>query len=157
MRIQVREEQFSLPEISALVLKEMKAIAENDLGQPGHAGRDHRARVLQRQPAPGHARTPAASPASRCCASSTSRPPRRSPTASAADLNQRVAVYDLGGGTFDVSILEIGKDVFEVLSTGGDTYLGGDDFDDRIIDLLAEEFLQPARLDLRSDQYASRC
>ena len=47
------------------------------------------------------------------------------------DLHQRVAVYDLGGGTFDISILEIGEDVFEVLSTAGDTFLGGDDFDDR--------------------------
>ena len=57
------------------------------------------------------------------------------------DVNQRVVVYDLGGGTFDVSILEIGKDVFEVLSTAGDTYLGGDDFDDRIMTWLAEDFL----------------
>ena len=53
-------------------------------------------------------------------------------------LNQRVAVYDLGGGTFDISVLEIGHDIFEVLATCGDTFLGGDDFDDRIIDLLAD-------------------
>ena len=57
------------------------------------------------------------------------------------DVNQQIVVYDLGGGTFDVSILEIGKDVFEVLSTAGDTYLGGDDFDDRIMTWLAEDFL----------------
>jgi molecular chaperone DnaK len=69
-------------------------------------------------------------------------------------LNQRVAVYDFGGGTFDVSILEIGKDVFEVLSTCGDTYLGGDDLDDRLIDLLADEFVQREGINLRSDPYA---
>ena len=69
-------------------------------------------------------------------------------------LDQRVAVYDLGGGTFDISILEIGKDIFEVLSTCGDTFLGGDDFDDRIIDLLADEFVQREGINLRNDPYA---
>ena len=69
------------------------------------------------------------------------------------DVNQRVVVYDLGGGTFDVSILEIGKDVFEVLVTAGDTYLGGDDFDDRIMTWLAEDFLAQSRLDLRQNKY----
>jgi molecular chaperone DnaK len=69
------------------------------------------------------------------------------------DVNQRVVVYDLGGGTFDVSILEIGKDVFEVLSTAGDTYLGGDDFDDRIMTWLADDFLARTRLDLRQSKY----
>jgi molecular chaperone DnaK len=69
-------------------------------------------------------------------------------------LNQRVAVYDLGGGTFDVSILEIGKDVFEVLSTCGDTYLGGDDLDDRLIDLLADEFLAREGINLRGDPFS---
>jgi molecular chaperone DnaK len=64
-----------------------------------------------------------------------------------------VVVYDLGGGTFDVSILEIGKDVFEVLATAGDTYLGGDDFDDRIMTWLAEDFLAKTRLDLRQNKY----
>ena len=70
-------------------------------------------------------------------------------------LNQKVAVYDLGGGTFDISVLEIGDDVFEVLATSGDTFLGGDDFDDRLIDLLADEFQsrrgrhQPAQRSLR--------
>src|SRR5262249_45925321 len=67
--------------------------------------------------------------------------------------NQRVAVYDFGGGTFDVSILEIGKDVFEVLATSGDTYLGGDDLDDRLIDLLADEFVQKEGINLRGDPY----
>jgi molecular chaperone DnaK len=69
-------------------------------------------------------------------------------------IRQRVAVYDLGGGTFDVSVLEIGADVFEVLSTCGDTFLGGDDFDDRIIDLLAERFQQQHKVNVRTDPFA---
>jgi molecular chaperone DnaK len=69
-------------------------------------------------------------------------------------LAQRVAVYDLGGGTFDISVLEIGSDVFEVLSTCGDTYLGGEDFDDRVIDLLAEEFQARHKINLRKDRHA---
>ncbi|HEY8495366.1 MAG TPA: Hsp70 family protein, partial [Myxococcota bacterium] len=69
-------------------------------------------------------------------------------------LTQRVAVYDLGGGTFDISILEIGSDVFEVLSTCGDTFLGGEDFDDRVIDLLADEFMAKHRINLRQDRHA---
>ena len=68
--------------------------------------------------------------------------------------NEKVAVYDLGGGTFDVSILAIGDDSFEVLSTNGDTHLGGDDFDQRIIDWLAEEFLRDQGFDLRKDPMA---
>src|SRR6266850_225427 len=69
------------------------------------------------------------------------------------DVQQRIVVYDLGGGTFDISVLEIGKDVFEVLSTAGDTYLGGDDFDDRIMTWLAEGFLKQHGIDLRLNKY----
>src|SRR5206468_9517022 len=65
-----------------------------------------------------------------------------------------IAVYDLGGGTFDVSILEIGDGVFEVKSTNGDTFLGGEDFDLRIIDYLAEEFRKEQGIDLRRDKLA---
>ena len=65
-----------------------------------------------------------------------------------------IAVYDLGGGTFDVSILEVGDGVFEVKSTNGDTFLGGEDFDQRIIDHLADEFRKEAGIDLRSDKLA---
>ncbi len=68
--------------------------------------------------------------------------------------NQKILVYDLGGGTFDVSILEIGDGVFEVLSTNGNTRLGGDDFDNRIIDLLVEEFKKTNNIDLSSDRLA---
>ena len=68
--------------------------------------------------------------------------------------NEQIAVYDLGGGTFDISILEIGEGVFEVKSTNGDTHLGGDDFDQKIIDYLAEEFKKDQGVDLKSDRQA---
>ena len=61
----------------------------------------------------------------------------------------KIAVYDLGGGTFDISVLELGDGVFEVKSTNGDVHLGGDDFDMRIMNWLAEEFLNEERVDLR--------
>src|SRR5690606_23904941 len=65
--------------------------------------------------------------------------------------DQKIAVYDLGGGTFDISILELGDGVFEVLSTNGDTHLGGDDFDQEIINWLADEFKNEEGVDLRQD------
>ena len=68
--------------------------------------------------------------------------------------DERIAVYDLGGGTFDISILEIGDGVFEVKSTNGDTYLGGDDFDLKIIDWLVDEFKKDQGIDLRKDRMA---
>ncbi len=66
----------------------------------------------------------------------------------------KIAVYDLGGGTFDISILELGDGVFEVKSTDGDTHLGGDDFDHVIIDWMADEFMQQHNIDLRKDPMA---
>ena len=68
--------------------------------------------------------------------------------------NEKIAVYDLGGGTFDISILEIGEGVFEVLSTNGDTHLGGDNFDERIVDWLAQEFKKESGIDLKEDKTA---
>ena len=91
-------------------------------------------------------RRPGRSRASRCSASSTSRPRRRSPTGStSSDTDHTVLVFDLGGGTFDVSLLEIGDGVFEVKATHGDTQLGGDDWDQRIIDWLVKEFKNAPR------------
>ena len=71
-----------------------------------------------------------------------------------ADQDKKIAVFDLGGGTFDISILELGDGVFEVKSTNGDTHLGGDDFDQVIIDWLAEEFKADESMDLRDDPMA---
>src|SRR5690606_34010152 len=70
------------------------------------------------------------------------------------DKEQVVACYDLGGGTYDISILELGEGVFEVKSTNGDTHLGGDDFDQRLIDYIADEFKKQEGIDLRSDKMA---
>jgi molecular chaperone DnaK len=103
-------------------------------------------------------RTPAASPASTSSASSTSRPRRRWPTAWTRAGDRKIAVYDLGGGTFDVSIIEIaevdGEKQFEVLATNGDTFLGGEDFDKRVIDYLVDEFKKEHGIDLRKDPLA---
>ncbi len=152
VRIDVRGKNYSLPEISALVLKEMKAIAESYLGQPVK-------KAVVTVPAYfNDNQRQATKDAGRIAGLEILRI-LNEPTAAALafgfgqELNQRVVVYDLGGGTFDVSILEIGKDVFEVLSTAGDTYLGGDDFDDRIMNWLADDFLARTRLDLRQNKY----
>jgi molecular chaperone DnaK len=153
VRIEIREEVFSLPEISAMVLREMKQIAERQTGEkvtkavitvPAYFNDN------QRQ---------ATKDAGRIAGLEVLRI-LNEPTAAALaygfgmGLNQRVAVYDLGGGTFDISVLEIGKDIFEVLSTCGDTFLGGDDFDDRIIDLLADDFVSQHGINPRNDPYA---
>jgi molecular chaperone DnaK len=153
VRVKVRDQNFAVPEISALVLREMKEIAETKLEQsvtqavitvPAYFNDN------QRQ---------ATRDAGRIAGLEVLRL-LNEPTAAALaygfgkGLAQRVAVYDLGGGTFDISILEIGSDVFEVLSTCGDTYLGGEDFDDRVIDLLAEEFHHEHKINLRKDRFA---
>ena len=150
VRIQIREEVFSLPEISAMILRELKAVAESRLGQevtkavitvPAYFNDN------QRQ---------ATKDAGRIAGLEVLRI-LNEPTAAALaygfgkGLTQKVAVWDLGGGTFDISVLEIGEDVFEVISSCGDTFLGGDDFDDRLIDLLADEFLQAHGQNLRQD------
>ena len=153
VRIKVRDEVFSLPEISAMVLREMKSIAEARLGQPV-------AKAVVTVPAFfNDNQRQATKDAARIAGLEVLRI-LNEPTAAALaygfgrGLNQRVAVYDLGGGTFDISILEIGDDVFEVLATSGDTFLGGDDFDDRVIDLLADHFLSKHKINLRQDRFA---
>jgi molecular chaperone DnaK len=151
--IEVGDEQFTLPEISAMVLREMKTVAEAQIGQnvskavitvPAYFNDN------QRQ---------ATKDAGRIAGLDILRI-LNEPTAAALaygfgkGLRQKVAVWDLGGGTFDISVLEIGGDVFEVLATCGDTFLGGDDFDDRLIDLLADEFLTQHNISLRNDPFA---
>ncbi|CAG0957855.1 heat shock 70kDa protein 1/2/6/8 [Myxococcaceae bacterium] len=153
VRIRIRENDYSLPEISAMILRELKGIAEAQLGQaitkavvtvPAYFNDN------QRQ---------ATRDACRIAGLDALRI-LNEPTAAALaygfgrELHQKVAVYDLGGGTFDISVLEIGKDVFEVLSTCGDTFLGGDDFDDRLIDLLADEFAAQHGVNPREDPFA---
>ncbi|HSM91899.1 MAG TPA: Hsp70 family protein [Anaeromyxobacteraceae bacterium] len=152
VRIQVRDRTLAVPEISALVLKEMKAIAETALGRPV-------TKAVVTCPAYfNDNQRQATKDAGRIAGLEVLRIINE-PTAAALaygfgrDISQKICVYDLGGGTFDVSILEIGKDVFEVLSTAGDTYLGGDDFDDRIMAWLAADFLKQHGLDLRQNKF----
>jgi len=153
VRIQIRDEAFSLPEISAMVLREMKQLAETNLGE------EVRKAVITVPAYFNDNQRQATKDAGKIAGLEVLRI-LNEPTAAALaygfgkGLDQRVAVYDLGGGTFDVSILEIGKDIFEVLSTCGDTFLGGDDFDDRIIDLVADEFVQQEGINIRNDPYA---
>ena len=152
VRIGIREESYSLPEISALVLKDLKGVAE------GFLGREITKAVVTVPAYFNDNQRQATKDAGRIAGLEVLRIINE-PTAAALaygfgrDVNQRIVVYDLGGGTFDVSILEIGKDVFEVLATAGDTYLGGDDFDDRIMAWLADDFLARTRLDLRQSKY----
>ncbi len=153
VRIRIREELFSLPEIGAMILRELKSIAETRLGQPV-------TKAVITVPANfNDNQRQATKDAGRIAGLEVLRIINE-PTAAALaygfgkGLTQQVAIYDLGGGTFDISVLEIGRDVFEVLATCGDTFLGGDDFDDRLIDLLAEEFLQKEGVNLRNDPFA---
>ena len=118
------------------------------------ARRDHGAGVLQRRAAARRRKTPAASPVSKCCASSTSRRRPRSAYGLDKKGNETILVWDLGGGTFDVSILEVGDGVFEVKSTNGDTHLGGDDYDKRVVDFLVGEFRKEQGIDLSGDRQA---
>ncbi len=153
VRIRIREEQFSLPEISAFVLKEMKRIAEQQCGQEV-------TRAVITVPAYfNDNQRQATKDAGRIAGLEVMRI-LNEPTAAALaygygrDLKQKVVVYDLGGGTFDVSVLEIGADVYEVLATSGDTYLGGDDFDDRLIDVLADHVQETHGINVRTDPFA---
>jgi len=152
VRVQVGQRIFAIPEISALVLKEMKAIAETALG------REVRRAVVTCPAYFNDNQRQATKDAGRIAGLEVLRIINE-PTAAALaygfgkDINQRICVYDLGGGTFDVSILEIGRDVFEVMATAGDTYLGGDDFDDRIMAWLADDFLAKHGLDLRQNKF----
>src|SRR6266568_3961074 len=152
VRLQVRDKIFAIPEISALVLKEMKAIAETALGRPV-------TKAVVTCPAYFNDNQRQATKDAAKIAGLEVLRIINEPTAAALaygfgkEISQRICVYDLGGGTFDVSILEIGKDVFEVLSTAGDTYLGGDDFDDRIMTWLADDFLAKYGLDLRQNKF----
>jgi molecular chaperone DnaK len=152
VRISIHKKSFSLPDISALVLKEVKAIAESFLGKPVKKA------VITVPAYFNDNQRQATKDAGRIAGMEVLRIINE-PTAAALaygfgrNVNQKVVIYDLGGGTFDVSILEIGKDVFEVISTAGDTYLGGDDFDDRIMTWLADGFMTQAQLDLRQNKF----
>jgi molecular chaperone DnaK len=153
VRIQLRGQGYSIPEISAYVLQEMKVIAEEHFGGPVE-------KAVVTVPAYfNDGQRQATKDAGRIAGLDVIRIINE-PTAAALaygfgkNLERKVAVYDLGGGTFDISILELGNGVFEVISTAGDTFLGGEDFDKRIIDWLVFGFAKEHHLDLRKDKMA---
>src|SRR5262245_12589619 len=154
VHIQIEDKVYSPPEISAFVLQKLKAAAEDYLGEPVEEA------IIT---CPAYFTDPqrqATKDAGLIAGLKVSRIINE-PTAAALayGLNkgakgQFVAVYDLGGGTFDISILELAEGLFQVRATGGDTFLGGEDFDQRIIDWLIEEFLRDTGIDLRQDRMA---
>jgi molecular chaperone DnaK len=153
IRIMVQGQDLSLPEVGAMVLQEMRRVAEEQLGEPVKEA------VITVPAYFNDNQRQATKDAGRIAGLDVLRIINE-PTAAALaygygkKLDQTVAIYDLGGGTFDISVLEISEGVFEVISTAGDTYLGGDDFDDRIIDFLAESFQQSTNVNLRRDKMA---
>jgi molecular chaperone DnaK len=153
VRIHVGGREYSPPEISAIVLKEMRQIVENYCGEAIH-------KAVVTVPAYFNDNQRQATKDAGKIAGLEVLRIINEPTAAALTYgfgqgyNQRVAIYDLGGGTFDISVLDIGDDVFEVISTAGDTYLGGDDFDDRIMSWLCDSFQQQQGVDLREDKFA---
>src|SRR6185369_2158767 len=149
--VEVRGEKYSTSQISAFILQKMKETAEAYLGEKV-------TRAVITVPAYfNDAQRQATKDAGRIAGLEVERIINE-PTAAALayGLEKKgtgtISVYDLGGGTFDVSTLEIGDGVFEVKSTNGDTFLGGEDFDARIIDYLADEFKKEQGIDLRKDR-----
>ena len=154
VRIDIDGKKFSPPEISAMILQKMKQTAEDYLGQKVTEA------VITVPAYFNDAQRQATKDAGEIAGLSVRRIINE-PTAAALAYgldkkgqNMTVAVYDLGGGTFDISVLEIGDGVFEVKSTNGDTHLGGDNFDQRLIDYLADEFKKTEGIDLRKDPMA---
>ena len=153
-RVKIGDRQYTTQEISAMVLQKMKKTAEDYLGQEV-------TRAVITVPAYfNDAQRQATKEAGEIAGLKVERiinEPTAAALAYGLDKTNRdikIAVYDLGGGTFDISVLELGDGVFEVKSTNGDTHLGGDDFDQVIIDWMADEFKSEENIDLRKDPMA---
>jgi molecular chaperone DnaK len=153
VHVQIEEKVYSTPEISSFVLQKLKAAAEDYLGEPVEEA------IIT---VPAYFNDPqrqATKDAGLIAGLKVSRIINE-PTAAALAYGlknakgQFVAVFDLGGGTFDISILEMAEGLFQVRATGGDTFLGGEDFDQRVIDWLISEFLRETGIDLHQDRMA---
>ena len=154
VRIEIDDRKYTAQEISAMILQKMKKTAEDFLGHEVTEA------VITVPAYFNDSQRQATKEAGQIAGLKVSRIINE-PTAAALaygldkkGLEQTIAVYDLGGGTFDISILELGDGVFEVKSTNGDTHLGGDDFDQVLIDFLAETFKEQENIDLRKDPMA---
>ncbi len=152
-RVRIADRDYSPPEISAMVLQKMKQTAEEKLGEKITEA------VITVPAYFNDAQRQATKDAGKIAGLDVKRIINE-PTAAALAYgldkkkDEKIAVYDLGGGTFDISILEIGDGVFEVKSTNGDTHLGGDDFDQRLIEWLTDEFKTKEGIDLKKDPMA---
>jgi molecular chaperone DnaK len=153
VRIEIRGKQYSPPEISGMIVRKLKEAAEAHLGEAVTQA------VITVPAYFNDSQRQATKDAGKIGGLEVLRIINEPTAASLAygldkKKDEQIAVYDLGGGTFDISILEIGQGVFEVKATNGDTHLGGDDFDQRLIDWIAEEFRKEHGIDLRKDRMA---
>jgi molecular chaperone DnaK len=151
--VELRGKRYSPPEISAMILQKMRQTAEDYLGEKVTEA------VITVPAYFDDSQRQATKDAGQIAGLNVLRIINEPTAASLAygldkKKDERIAVYDLGGGTFDISVLEIGEGVFEVKSTNGDTYLGGDDFDLRVMDWLVDEFKKDQGIDLRKDRMA---
>ena len=151
--VEIRGKRYSPSEVSAMILQKMKQTAEDYLGEKVTEA------VITVPAYFDDSQRQATKDAGQIAGLTVLRIINEPTAASLAygldkKKDERIAVYDLGGGTFDISILEIGEGVFEVKSTNGDTYLGGDDFDQRVMDWLVDEFKKQEGIDLRKDRMA---
>ena len=152
-KINIDGESYTPPMISAMILQKLKADAESYLGETVSEA------VITVPAYFSDSQRQATKDAGRIAGLDVKRIINE-PTAAALAYgldkgdSHKILVYDLGGGTFDVSLMEVGDGIFEVLATGGDTHLGGDDFDQRLIDYIADEFKRENGIDLRQDRMA---
>ena len=151
--VELRGKRYSPPEISAMILQKMRQTAEDYLGEKVTEA------VVTVPAYFDDSQRQSTKDAGQIAGLNVLRIINEPTAASLAygldkKKDERIAVYDLGGGTFDISVLEIGEGVFEVKSTNGDTYLGGDDFDQRVMDWLVDEFKKDQGIDLRKDRMA---
>jgi molecular chaperone DnaK len=151
--VEIRGKRYSPPEISAMILQKLKQAAEDYLGEPVTEA------VITVPAYFDDNQRQATKDAGRIAGLNVLRIINEPTAASLAygmdkKKEEKIAVYDLGGGTFDISILEIGEGVIEVKSTNGNTYLGGDDFDLRVMDWMVEEFKKDQGIDLKNDKMA---